>query len=236
MNLLEIVQNFCRREGITVPTYAINQTDNQVIQIIALIEDTLENLIRNYTWSSLVRESVFTSLAGEDQGLITTLAPYGFKFVLNDTIFNRTLRLPFFGPINASNWQVLKALPNPGPFYKYRIVRGHLLTDPNMPAGHTCAFEYLSTYTVLDVDTTFKRYPTKDTDTFLLDDDLILAGLSWTWKSKKGLDYAEEFRRFEEMCARAASTDATKPKIVMDDPCNGDFQPGIFVPYGNWPV
>jgi len=234
MSLLTIAQNFCQRTGLPVPTFVIGSTDAQVIQILALLNEVLEDLVDRATWSALTEETTFVTTAGEDQGAMTTIAPKGFSRVLQETIFNRTLRLPIYGPMRAEQWQALKALPTTGPFYKYRIRGGRLLFNPVAVAGHTCAFEYASTWIVLALDGTTRRSAfAADTDTTLLDEKLILAGLRWKWRSEKGLDYAEEFRRYEELVNNASGRDATKPVLNMGAGVS-DYRPGIFVPSGNW--
>lgn len=232
MNLLELVQAFALRTGLRRPSYVIGNTDEQIGQIQGILSEVIEDVMK-HAWTSLTQEALFTTVAGEDQGPITTIAPLGFKWVLQDTIYNRTLRLPVFGPIVAQKWQALKTLPNAGPFYKYRIVRGKLLFNPPAAADHTCAFEYASSHCILGADGAYKSFPTADDDTFILDSTIFLAGLRWKWKHEKGLDYAEEFRHYEELLANAKGRDGTKPILTMDA-AEGYFKPGIFVPSGNW--
>lgn len=233
MNLLTLIQEFTTRTGLPKPSFVIGNTDPQVLQLLSLLNEVIEELMEK-DWTALTQEATFTTIAAEDQGAIATLAPNGFKWVLQDTIYNRTLRLPIFGPLGAAQWQAAKALPSAGPFNEYRIVRKRLLFDPPATAGHTCAFEYASKYCILaDDTTTYKEYPTADTDTFLLDDTLFLAGLRWKWKYEKGLDYAEEFRRYEELVNNTKGRDGTKPLLALDGSSRLPA-PGIFVPFGSW--
>lgn len=236
MSLLSVVQSFCQRTGLPVPALAVGATDVQVLQIVALLNEVVEDLCDRWTWTGLVREAIFTTVDGEDQGALASIAPSGFLRISQETIFNRSLRLPLFGPMTQSQWQALKSLPTTGPFYKYRIRAGRLLFMPAGIAGHTCAFEYASSYAILASDgTTYRGTFLADTDTFLLDEKLLQAGLRWKWKAEKGLDYAEEFRRYEEMANNASGRDGTKPRIDMSGAGN-NFQPGIWVPSGNWNV
>lgn len=236
MTLLELLQKFTVRTGINKPTFVIDNPDPQVQQLQGLVEECLEELAQRTTWTGLTREATFTTVAAEAQGAVKVLADQGFKWIINETIYNRTTRLPFFGPVGPSDWQVLQALPSSGPFYRYRIRQGKLLLEPNPAAGNTCAFEYASTFCVVDtLGTTFKAAPTADTDTFVLDDWVILAGLRWKWKCEKGLDYAEDFNRFEEFANNSAGRDGTKPTLSLHGKSER-LQPGIFVPSGNWDV
>lgn len=237
MNLLALQQAFSRRNGLPIPSSIIGNPDAQVQQVYGLLCEVLEDLsVERGLWANLAREATFVTVAAEDQGAITTIAGPDFKFVVNDTIFNRTTQLPLYGPTTASRWQQAKALTATGPFYKWRLVRQHILFNPAPVAGETCAFEYASRYLVLDVDgTTRKEYPGVDTDTFLLDHVLILAGLRWKWKYEKGLDYAEDFRRYETLAASAKIQESSAPILSMNG-CEDSAQPGIFVPPGSWPL
>lgn len=238
MTLLQIVQEFCQRQALSVPLIVMSSQDDQLTQIVGLANEICEDLVRRHAWTSLQYESTFTSVAGSDQGDLATLAPNAFLKILNETIFDRTRRLPVFGPRSAQQWQALKALPMSGPFYQYRIQQGHLKIIPDMPAGHTMAFEYASEGIVLDNSTataTPKAFFTRDDDTFVLDKSLLLLGLRWRWKEEKGLPYAESFRLYEAAVAEAIGADGTKQPISMNEG-SGMIQPGIFVPAGNWSI
>lgn len=234
MTLLELCRKVAGRTGIPVPSGVVSSNDKQVVQLLGLLEELLDELTSNGYWESANSTATFTTVAQEDQGAMATIAPVGFKGVVKKTFYNRTLRLPFYGPMTPQQWQALKALPQTGPFYKYRIDGGHLLVNPVPPAGHSCAFEYYSSWVVLAADgVTRRQYPTADNDTFLLDDQLLLSGLRWKWKYEKGLEYAEDFRRYEELKMAGTLREDVQPQIVMDGGME-DFKPGIFVPWGNW--
>lgn len=238
MSLLTVVQQFCTRTGLPVPNAVVNSGDNQLAQLVGLCNEVVEDLCDRWTWQDLTLETTFTTVNGEDQGSINTIAPNGFLRILEETIYNRTLRLPLFGPLWAQDWQALKALPQTGPFYKYRIRGDRLLFMPPGIAGQTCAFEYATSFSIsvaaaptVGVKSAF----TLDDDTFILDERLLLAGLRWKWKSEKGLDYAEDFRRYEAMANNAAGRDGSKPRLNLGGG-NQDYKPGIWVPSGNWNI
>ena len=234
MSLLTVVQDFCARKGIPVPTSVIGSRDAQVLQLQALVNEVLEDLCE-YDWQDMTREAIFTTVAGEDQGRLDAIAPEQCLRVKNKTIFNRTLRLPIYGPIDNTRWQALKALPNAGPFYKYRIRGGRLLFNPAARGGHTCAFEYISGNIVAHQDGTYSRRFRFDSDTLRLaeGEKLLLAGLRWKWNSEKKLEYGEEQDRYVMLVRQMLAADATKPTINLSA-ADDTIRPGLWVPSGNW--
>lgn len=234
MSLLSAVQEFCRRTGLTVPVAVTTSNDTQVLQYLGLANEVAEYLVQQFTWQDLVLQTTFTTVSGQDQGAITTLAPQGFLSIINETIFDRTQRIQIFGPLNAHQWQYRQALPASGPIYQYRIRGNHLLFNPNVPVGHTCAFEYKSSWIVANASgvpysATFQA----DDDQLALPEKLLILGLRWTWKKEKGLDYGEELSNFDKTCASLSAADGGKKILHMDQSPN-EFQPAIVIPLGNW--
>lgn len=237
MTMLAVVQYFCRRTGLPAPTTAAGSTDPQVRQIIALLEEEGNDLSSRGSWQGLTFEASHTTLALEDQGAIATIASNGFRYLKNNTIWDRTTRLPVCGPLDSEEWQALKAWLSTGPRYRFRIRGGKLLVNPAPPASDSWYFEYVSQNWILGADgTTYKQYFTLDTDTILLPETLVLMGLRWRWAREKGLDYAELFRTYEAQVKDAMGRDGGKQNLFMDDTTRRGPRPGIFVPQGSWDV
>lgn len=238
MNLLTIVQEFCQTTGLGKPQIVMASGDDQLLQIVGLANAVCRDLTRRKDWQALQFEALWTSTAGEDQGALTTLAPNCLKAISADTIFDRTRKLPIFGPKGQAQWAKIKALPFTGPFYQFRICQGRLLIAPAMVAGHTLAFEYNSKGCVLSTTNIAAPYQVgflSDTDEFLLDEALLFAGLTYRWRREKGFAYATEFQDYEAMIADVYGRDGAKPVLSMNGGVRG-IQPGVFVPSGSWTV
>jgi hypothetical protein len=194
-----------------------------------------EEQVRRYDWSVLQKEATFTTVATQLQGSLETLAP-GYKFIVNETIWNRTQRLPVHGSQSAQDWQYMVAMNLTTPFSQYRIKADDLFFYPVPPAGQTCAFEYLSkNWVSTSVGSTSDMW-TNDADTTFLDDGLVVNGLIWRWKAAKGMDYSEDFATYERGIQSAISRDGTKPTLSMSGRSNFDINPVVIVPAGSWGV
>jgi hypothetical protein len=237
MSLLTLVTRFCERTNVPTSNAVMASTDTQIIQIRSLLEELGDDLAKRGEWEGMTFEQSFTTIAAEDQGTIAAIANEEFRSIKNQTIWSHTRRLPVAGPLDARQWQALKALFVNGPYYRFRIRGGHLLVNPTPPAGESWFFEYVTKDWILDEDgVTLKQYFTKDTDTVLLPEELVLMGLRWYWKAEKGLDYAENMRTYEMQVKDAAGRDGAKPVLCMDEGMRQGPQPGIFVPQGSWTI
>lgn len=143
MTMLSIIQSAQQRLGLTVSTTVAGSTDDTAVQLLALLNQAGEELAEVYPWQALQNEATFTTVATEEQGSISDIAP-GFFYLLNQTIWNRSLRRPVFGALNPEEWQLLKASSVTGPFQQFRLRGDKLRFIPAPPAGQTCAFEYIT--------------------------------------------------------------------------------------------
>lgn len=226
MSMLEIIRAACGTVGIPRPNSAIGSTDSGVVQLLELLNEEGSELAARSSsgWQALIREGNFTTVAQEDQGAIDTIigAANSYRHILNETIWDRTTRQPVYGPKSPSIWQGYKANSFAGPYPEYRIRGGRLLFIPSPAAGDSCYFEYTTKNWLASSDGTEQRSrATDDEDVPLLDDEIILSGLKWRWRQSKGLDFGQDFEKYEARVIDALARDGTKPRLSLSD-CYGD--------------
>lgn len=237
MSVLTLIQDFTRRHALAVPSAVIGSVDTTVVQLFQILQDVVEELTTESKFNVITREAVFTVTATESQGLMQTLAPYGYQWAYFETFFDRTLRRPLYGPLNETEWQEIKAIPNPGPFYKFRIRGDELLINPAPTAPlSTIAFEYASSWAVTDSGGTAQAGMLADTDLIIFPENILKRGLAYQWKQVKGLPYQEDKDKYYELMNNYIARDKVKRRINLAHPHPVDIRPGVFVPSGNWPV
>lgn len=235
MSVLSLIQDHCRVHGLAVPSGIISNTDSTVQQLYGLLNELLDDMVNESKFNVVTREATFTMTAAEDQGAMATLAPYGCQFPIMETFYDRTLRRPLYGPLDEREWQQIKALPNPGPFYKFRIRGDHLLLNP-VPSGtmSTIAFEYVSCWCVTDAGGTPKAKISADTDLIVFPDRIVRKGLKYRWKREKGLPYQADETEYYNLLNNYIARDKVKRRINLAHLKPTDIGPGVFVPSGSW--
>lgn len=236
-NVLQIIQTACKRIGLTAPSTAVGATDLQVIQLTALANEEGKELAARYLWTALIREATFTSLAAEDQGAIAgNIVPTAdaMAYIVNETIWNRSRAYPMAGPTSGPRWQSEKAFGISGPFARYRIRNNHLYLLPAPEAGQTIAFEYKTENWVSALLGTAKDEFALDDDYPLLDSNIITQGVVWRFKQAKGLEYSQDFQKYELAVADAIARDGTKAILSMNGPREANFQPYVTIPLTDW--
>lgn len=235
-SLKDLVREFCGRTNIPRPSTVSGSTDPQIVQIMGLLNEELDESVSRENFAWLQRECVFNASSVEFQGLLSDLLPDNDTMwkVVPGTFFNRTTHLVCEGPISEQEWQQYKAL-QAGMLPRFRFWQEGLYLQPAPTAGDLYAFEYLSQQCVKSAGGGYKRYFDNDDDTCVIDDSVLLAALRWRWKSEKGLDYSEDFSRYERIRASYTMTTGLKPKIDLAGERNVQG-PGIIVPPGSWVV
>ena len=234
MNCLSIIQSVCLRVGLDSPNAAVGSTDLQVKQIVELSNEAGQELARRYPWSCLLTVGNFTTLATESQGTIASIAS-DLDYIINDTIWNRTLRRPVFGPKNPQSWEQQKAFALNGPWSSYRIIAGALAMYPVPVAGQSCYFEYISKNWLTKAATGTASAWAADGDTPLLDNNLLVLDTLWRYKAAKGFSYTEDFNKAERLMLDLMARDGGKDTLNLSG-AKYDIYPAVLVPSGSWPL
>jgi hypothetical protein len=233
LTVLQIVQSACKRIGIIVPNAAVSAVDQQTIQLVGLCEEEGQEQAARYAWTALQTEATFLTTATETQTLLETAAP-GCKYIVNDTIWNRDLRRPVYGPKSQQDWQQAKAININGPFNSFRVIQGNILFNPIPVAGQNCYFEYVTRYWISTSVGAGAQFWTNDADLSLLDDACMITGLIWRWKQAKGQAYAEDYAKYERLITDAMARDGSKPKLNLGGQSQYEIQPVVAVPTGSF--
>lgn len=233
--ILTLVQDFCEKTGLPRPSALIGVTEKSVAQMRALLIECVEDLGR-YNWQTQTLRKTWTSLAGQDQGPLTTIFGSDYRSLMPDTIWNNTRVMRVFGPVPAQIWQTFQALPNAGPEYQSWISGGNLYISPAIQAGESLSAIYVTTAGVLDVGgVTTKSRITADDDSLLFPDSVVKRCLEYKWRKQKGeAGWEDDYNAFISLVMKDVVKDGA-PTFSLDGR-GQTARPGIFVPAGSWNV
>lgn len=211
MTIATIVSNATDRIAVTLGgTSVFSNPGETARQMRALANQEGTELMRRGSWQVLTKETTFNALAQETQ---TDVIPEDFDHMLNETFYNRTRKRQVVGPLTPKEWQEQKSIVATVLYDSYRIRGGSVLMIPVPSAGDVYAFEYISNQWVLSTDQEVKTAFTADSDTSVLDEELITLGVIWRFLKAKGFDYAEAFRTYELQVSQALARDGSKRTV-----------------------
>ena len=232
MSLLTIVQKAAIRCGITSPTSAISNTDPMVQQLIALAQDEGDESSVNYDWRNLKIPCQFT---GDGTSTLFGLPSDFDRWPTQASMYSSSYPLiPLLGPISDEELIAMQARPvfPVRPFWN--MLGGSLQVWPALQSGELVNAQYRSNAWILDVDgITRKAAWAADTDTPLIRERIIVAGVIWRWKKAKGLDYAEEMKTWGQILEAESAHDRGNRTIGLSNAWNrfpDNSWPGVIVP------
>jgi len=233
LSLLTLVQRAALRIGLTPPSVVYNSTEQNVKELLECAQEEGEELMRRGTWQVLRKQQTFTAVAQEVQ---TSAVPSDFDRFINETFWNRTRKIPFWGPVTPQEWQTLLAW-NASPVTNTFTFRGNdILITPNPTAGDTMAFEYISKNWCQSSGGTAQSAWAADTDTGILDEKLMRLGVIWRYKQKKGFNFSADLENYETQVKQALTKDMPMQTVSFGDTQMPGRFPGIAVPQGSWSV
>ena len=241
MNLLAIVREHARRQGLPLPTAVASSLDGYSQQCMGLLNEFCDDLNTRKLWQTNMRRAQWTAVAAESQGRLTDLAPACYEGIIPKTTFQHSQQR-HMEVVSPSDWEARKVMNFVGPLLAYCLSEGEFLINPLPPAGEVFSFRYYSSAFVYFPGITgtggappaYRRYFENDLDTCVVGADLAIAYLRWAWKREKGFDYAEDFVKYERMLAtKSARQDSPQP-VNMGDRYTGLDRPGIIIPAGSW--
>lgn len=229
MTALSIVQSACGRMSLDKPTALFSSTNQLDIQLRDLLNQGMIDLAKRCAWTKLTGEKTFTTVATEIQ---TSAVPSDFLFYVDDTMWNRTTNRKILGPLNSQEWQQIKA----GPLYtsiysSFRFRGGDILITPTATAGQTIAYEYVTNLIAENAAGSAIASFSTDTDTSILEEELLALDLIWRFKKSKGLEYGEDFNAFESNVELAISRDGGKRTLNLG---KGPSMMTPQIPEGSW--
>jgi len=244
LTLLQAVQEVSRRHGIIVPSGVVASTDETILQLWGMANETMEELNERYKWPQLFTRYSFNHGGGTNYLALVTSGPSAVAAVADwrsyvpRTLWDDTAGLELIGPVTEKDWQAAVNLNISAGRYMYRFYGTglYIFPKPTVLGSVTFRLEYYSSGVITDsTGATVKDSFTADTDICRIPSRLLVQGIRWRYKKEKGLPYAEDKDTYELSALSLSSNTGQQQELDMggEGPAPG---PMIIVPPGSWPV
>jgi len=217
MSLLTICQNASDECMFNAPTSIISNTDPIAIQLLRLANREGKTLANDFAWQALTKEGTITLVtADQDYSLAAD-----FNYIIPDTTWNRDNKRRAMH-ITSEYWQYVKAWSTiSGLNLRVRIRNSELEIEQDITASENneiLAYDYVSKYWAVSLGTGSADQAEwlDDTDTSILDEELITQGVVWRFKKSKSLpDWQQDRSDYENLKYKMKSRDKGAPTINL---------------------
>lgn len=231
MSLATIAQKALRGlSGFKEPASFYGNADLTATLVVALADESGQDLEKIYRWQELITEHTFTTVNGS----ATYALPSDFRAFANMSQWDRSNLWRMHGPTPSFVYQWLKSgISVWASNNRWFAVRGNLFTIYPTPTvdGETIAFDYYSkNWVTKQVDSSTTNAWSADNDTARLDEDLLAADLKWRFLQAKGMPFEPEYKRYEALVEALQADNGGRGVIDLGRPA-----PRMGVGYGNLP-
>lgn len=194
MTLLTIARAVADEVGIDRPSSVIGNPQPEVQKLLRHANKVGIRMMKSVAWQVLRKEKTYTSISGETQ---TSILPSDFDRFVPETFWDRSASSLIVGPISATEWQSLKAGSYSGTPRKFIYRGGDILVIPSYSAGSSLAYEYISKNWCQSSGGTGQTAWAADTDTGVLDEELLTLGTKFVYLTDEGLPNAAAAQDFD---------------------------------------
>lgn len=225
MTLLTIVQEAASQLGLRQPSTVVGSTDLTAQMLYRFANQAGKELMRYHDWQALIVEVTFTTLAQIEQ--TDALDPDDYdRMIYNAEVWNRSLDLRYSGPTPQRIWQQLQTGVSGGVTGWWRIIGSQMKIYPAPTAGQTLAFEYISKRWARSSGGTAQEKFLADSDTTVLDEDLLILEMIWRFRAARGFpQYVEDMATCEREKEKVASRDRGTGRIRVEETQSPDWPP-----------
>lgn len=209
-----------RRMAQTAPVGVLVNKNKTIRELIghmhSCAEDIVQKATKNGGWRDLNEEFTITATAENTDGGYDL--PEDFAFLAPNTVWDQSLSQPSYGGIGSQEWSYYKSASTGNTVInsRFRLRRGKIFFHPVPDAGREFTFEYQSKYPFQSVDGVRKQRPDQDGDLYILDSELLIRAMHYSYKAARRVDYSHEKMLFERRLQDLLAEENGRQSISLD--------------------
>lgn len=200
--LASIVRELSTMVGFPKPADPAGSSDPAVAQMVSSVNQAGADMMNLYDWQNLCKRGELLIEADyEGQSEKAFDLPPDFWSFIDQTQWNKDTRLPALGPVSPQAWMQLE-VRNPKivltMLWQIRDGKLWIQTPPAPGNGQRFVFMYITRGWVRDADNPdlYKNMASKNGDSILFDDYLMVLLARVKWQSIKGFDTTSAMNDF----------------------------------------
>tara|TARA_R110001592_G_scaffold177646_4_gene417998 strand:+ start:1865 stop:2599 length:735 start_codon:yes stop_codon:yes gene_type:complete len=212
----------------------VSDTNDIYVQMVGLLNSSGQELCELSDWPVLIQNYSITTKS-TDSGSYDL--PDDFNYMIDQTGWDRTNRLPVGGPVSAQGWTWLEGrnLVNKTIYASFRLLDGKIDIFPSPPPNDmTLTFEYVSRNWLTENNSTIPTLSTitSGSNRCILDPLLSIKFLKLKFLQAKGFDYSSAAMEFDTLLGGRIGK-STGAEILHAGGGNRGLR--YITPYGNTP-
>lgn len=195
MSLLTVVKTVMDSNGWPAVVNAVSSSQDQNMrQALALSNKALKTLSYKKPWPVLTKDYTFQT----SPGVTAYPLPPDFHHLVSPSAVDATTYYQIKGAMTPIQWYRYSFNGGMTWITGFRIdaVHNQLLLTPAPGGTDKLAYMYITNLIAKDANGVPITGYAQDTDTAMVDEELVELGLSWRWRQKKGLDYTAEMAEY----------------------------------------
>jgi hypothetical protein len=225
MNILQIIQEATKRLKEPAISNAFSGTNEQAIAYLSAANKAARSILSKHNWANVIEDYEFNTVIGtQTYDLPVDFSSMETVYIYNLTNNNRV-------PVETSDNYLSSKAANTTSWTgtRFRLIRDAIKFTFIPDQVNTMSFSYISTYFAkIDGGTSYSDMFTTNTDTFLLDDELLIMGIVIIMKSGYGFDNSLDISEFNSRLLELMEEDKGS-YIISDfspenDPSNRAFR------------
>lgn len=210
MNILEIVQSASLSIDVERPSALFANTDRTSLELCDTVNTASRQILDDYDWQKLIKTALIT---GDGVEAAFSLPADYSRMVKDATLVGPNWRFyPAQQMQDFNHWLELISYPITTWQQRWMVFGGNLNIMPIIPLNDTLAYGYISTSVVVGSD---PSQFTTDTDTYVLDDELLRLSIIWNWKEGKGYDFSADLAKYQERLEKQRFRDVGSRQTIV---------------------
>lgn len=234
MTILSAIQDACVNVALAVPTAVFSSTEREHVELASIANSVALQIAKSYDWQALKTIATVTGDAStEDFDLPSDYSRQLMKTTL--WVASRPF-YPLQHVLDTDLWLGIVTSTASLSLGQWTIYGSQVHIRPALALADTAKYFYITNKIVHPATGANKAAFTIDTDTFLLDEEVLELGIIVAWKQLKGLPYGEDMESYEIALSEAIGRDKGSKILVVGTqryPNTGDMVyafPGTITP------